>query len=870
MTRRHTITVRSLLVVAASGASLACIAEDAELRSKSELQLEASSGASEAVVAEEATEIFGALASSSKSPRNAALAYIKKNAAALRIVSQDLTSALPPGREVPAAVPLFFQASTGEYKFTRLSFGQARAGIPVHGVRVDVLVRNEAGNPIVSVSSDALELGDFEPRVGGKATNAESARAFLRKNAGAFDYSAQLKVKLGLKNALLDDADPVIWAGSRSQRETPRLAASFIASSKSGPERFRVVADANTGNIISAENLVVHEVAEGSVSGVGTPGNRAMDCTDSVSIGMVDASILYDGNEVFTDVDGSFSFDHPATESFELTSPVSGRYFVVAGPRGGNETLVESVLTPQSIDFVHDADDSEFRRAQVNGYVDSNHVRSWLLGIHPDFPTIATQERFPVNVNLSTSFCPGNAWYDGVSINSCRSSDEYANTSFSSVTQHEYGHHIVEMAGSGQGAYGEGMADVIAVLIADDPGLGLGFFRNECDTPLRNADNECRYLPRACSTCGSEVHACGNLISGIVWDMRQAFGDSLGEEGLAYVSNLAINSTLLHRGTGIGWALPSHFLTLDDDDADIGNGTPHRAEICGAFEGHGIPCPELQLGLSVGPRTAMEFSGEREGPFEPAELSYTLTNQGPGSISYTVSSSASWLSIDGAEGTLAEEASVAVHFAIDASQLEGLNNGTHTAEVTFVDESGLASDRVLPVTLSLGSPEIAYSWDMSVDPGWAREGSWAFGIPAGLGGDPSSAATGDNVLGFNLNGVYLNNRPALHLITEALDCSNLRETRLSYQRWLGVESNSFDNASIEISTDSIEWTTVWQNGSADLIESAWSQQVVDIAAIADGNATVYLRWTMGRTDGSVQFGGWNIDDVSISGFSDAL
>jgi hypothetical protein len=32
-------------------------------------------------------------------------------------------------------------------------------------------------------------------------------------------------------------------------------------------------------------------------------------------------------------------------------------------------------------------------------------------------------------------------------------------------------------------------------------------------------------------------------------------------------------------------------LTLDDNDGNINNGTPHSAEICAAFQAHGIDCP---------------------------------------------------------------------------------------------------------------------------------------------------------------------------------------------------------------------------------------------------------------------------------------
>jgi hypothetical protein len=37
--------------------------------------------------------------------------------------------------------------------------------------------------------------------------------------------------------------------------------------------------------------------------------------------------------------------------------------------------------------------------------------------------------------------------------------------------------------------------------------------------------------------------------------------------------------------------------------------------------------------------------------------------------------------------------------------------------------------------------------------------------------------------------------------------------------------------------------------------------------VADGQQYVYLRWTIGPTDSSVTYAGWNIDDVEFLGFA---
>ena len=173
---------------------------------------------------------------------------------------------------------------------------------------------------------------------------------------------------------------------------------------------------------------------------------------------------------------------------------------------------------------------------------------------------------------------------------------------------------------------------------------------------------------------------------------------------------------------------------------------------------------------------------------------------------------------------------------------------------------------------------LQYSWNLDTNPGWPTEGLWAFGQPSGGGGggefgdscpDPTSGYTGTNVYGYNLSGDYENNLPEKHLTTTALDCSGLTNVRLEFRRWLGVEGSNFDHAYVSVSANGNLWTKVWSNPAEDLLgdpdNCSWTQETVDISSVADGQSTVYIQWIMGTTDGSVNFCGWNIDDVEIWG-----
>ncbi len=206
--------------------------------------------------------------------------------------------------------------------------------------------------------------------------------------------------------------------------------------------------------------------------------------------------------------------------------------------------------------------------------------------------------------------------------------------------------------------------------------------------------------------------------------------------------------------------------------------------------------------------------------------------------------------------------------------LTGLNNCTsYFFQVSSTDEAGnervddnggqyysfMTIDRV-----------ISLEENMDSDPDWnISGGQWAWGQPTGGGGawgdpDPDSGYTNDYVYGYNLNGDYTNYMSEYTLTTPAIDCSNATGTTLEFQRWLGVEENTYDHARVKISTNGTTFQTIWENGSSDISDAAWVHCSYDISQYADGEPTVYIQWTMGPTDGGWVWCGWNIDDVRVS------
>jgi len=164
---------------------------------------------------------------------------------------------------------------------------------------------------------------------------------------------------------------------------------------------------------------------------------------------------------------------------------------------------------------------------------------------------------------------------------------------------------------------------------------------------------------------------------------------------------------------------------------------------------------------------------------------------------------------------------------------------------------------------------VLYFASMDDDPNWQLDAGWAWGLPAGLGswaGDPMSASTGVSVVGFALNGDYANNLSTpLYARTGSINCQGHENVTLSFQRWLGVET-PYDQATIEVSNDGTLWTEIWTSGQAHISDQAWQHRVYAVPdVVARDQATVYFRWSLGPTDDTVTYPGWNIDDVMVIG-----
>jgi hypothetical protein len=666
--------------------------------------------------AERVTRIYGTPFGFGDSPEQVARAFVLEHADVFGVAAGDLAPYGPvaDGRHTQ---PVMYERDRGEYKFTLVSFTQTSGGIPVFRAHLRLLVRNEPAYPLVLAASSLRDLGGFTATVG-----------VIDEEAGK---DAALKLVPSLLN--FTNAELVIWAGVDDVAVAPAVAVVFIADNgmpaTAEYEKWLFVAHATSGEILHQEDMIVSTDVVGNVSGMATQGVGADICEPEDLEAMPYAYVnIVGGSSTYADEYGDFVIPNAGDTPVTVQSPVRGRYFHVYN-QGGADTVLEQTITPPGpADFVHnEANSSEFQRAEVNSYVEANVVRDFVLTCNPDYPVIANQTNFTVNVNINST-C--NAYYDGSSINFYRAGGGCSNTANTTVVHHEYGHHVVAMGGSGQGAYGEGIADSMGVLITDTSRLGIGF-RNDCDSGLRDADNDMQY------PCSGEIHYCGQLLSGCVWSTRTELLATHPDDYLDIISTLTVNSVLLHSGTSIDPSITIDFLTLDDDDGDMGNGTPHFAEIFEGFDAHNMIPRLLNFEYPDGHPLRIEPTGATS---VRVVVSPNILGPLPGSGRFFYDAGEGF--DEGTMNEVLENVYDAVFPAVPCGQsvryyfsAETLGGQTETDPQDAPDSTFL--------TYSAYDLVMKFADDFETDQGWsvsgdAATGHWERGVPVGGGvrGDP--------------------------------------------------------------------------------------------------------------------------------------
>lgn len=513
-------------------------------------------------------------------------------------------------------------------KFTVFAYKQRIDGLPVEYSSARVLVRNGPECAVVYAA------GKFVPPPGRPfapiAVPPKSAASLAGAGGPYKHLDAWTPPEL-----VVFGGQETQWGNGPDKFGDPVRAWRFSGRKTSPggvPEAYTFYVDASTGSLLHVQSDVHHFDVTGHVSAnatlvvpSGNPGewwNWARPDSGS-NYGLVDMPnirVRIEGTDpeayAYTDADGMFAIPHNGTEGIQLRVDTVGQWFNVNTLEDGGVdysflTQTGSPLDPWAIELNSPA--AEYVTAQMNGLLYANAMRQL-------FDWTGLDEPLVIEVNSNSSDCNG-YFYSTGRLEFNGPPDCPVNTAFSSVVSHEYGHFIVHRLGLAQGAFGEGFSDACALLLTDDPWFGRGPDDTNPSAGRNYEPGEVEY-PYPCPTgsgqlCpGGPAHCCCRILGGLWWDIREWFHDGAGEPAdpfpddeaaLAYARDLFVAWALMTQGgSGTASAHPLtgiEILTVDDDDGNIWNGTPHSDDIEKALDAHQIP---LTPGLNPPPVVTFE------------------------------------------------------------------------------------------------------------------------------------------------------------------------------------------------------------------------------------------------------------------------
>ncbi len=498
-----------------------------------------------------------------------------------------------------------------------LVYEQRHFGLRVIGGRADVRVRNDGRVVLFGTRAVPMPVTfDRTPRV--DATEAI---------ANAYAHSKIAPPRVNLQPLALPEV--VVWAALMpGMAAIPHLAWAVRVASADGTQGGVAYVDARTGTVLQWHDEVhtcgaacAHEISplaharalresargrivaapkpapaplfnvSGNVRAFVNQGTTPTSPLTEVPLGNIRLQVVNGGTYNTSDTTGSFDIptntqDPTITVDFFL----DGRHLAGLTNAAGTTLTRRVVFTnPSSGNIVTfgSAGSVETERAQTTTAWHIDDVNRWTRTVLHGNSRLDTLDAITATVNDSSQTC--NAYYVANTVRFLAQSATCANSAYGSVIQHEWGHGLDDVFGgiSTNDGLSEGNADIVAMFRGGNAVIGDGFFRdNRIPNRLRTGLNTRRY-----PTIGS-VHDMGEVWMGFAWDMRTRLMARWGAAAGKGRAEVMFFGSIVADAESLRAAVREVFV-LDDDDADLCNGTPSYADLSAACDARDIPYPGI-------------------------------------------------------------------------------------------------------------------------------------------------------------------------------------------------------------------------------------------------------------------------------------
>jgi trimeric autotransporter adhesin len=452
--------------------------------------------------------------------------------------------------------------------------------------------------------------------------------------------------------------------------------------------RWEVRVNAHTGEVLAVEDT--NQYVERGFTGGVYPVTSTGICPDAGRCGIMQtgwpmpfANTGFAAPNNFTNSAGIYDYS-----SGTATTSLAGRFVRMVDSCGAvNESSATGAINLGGANNQHDCTSGGSSAgntpASRSGFYELNKLAEQARGWLPSNAWLNAQLVSNMNLNQTC-----NAFWGGGTVNFYRSGGGCRNTGeIAAVFDHEWGHGLDDNDAAGAlSSSSEGYADIAAIYRLQTSCVGYGFFQtlndgcgqtadgtgfntNEAQQGAAHCDTDCsgvrdadwaKHSPSTpdtpanfvCTSCLVSSGLCGRQTHCAAAPSRQAAWDLVTRDltaapfSLDSQSAFIVGNKVFYQGSGNigawhGCTCPStssgcatangymQWITADDDNGNLNDGTPHMTAIFNAFNRHGIACAT----------PAAQNSGCAGGPTAASNLTVT-----PGSFS----ASLSWTAVAGA------------------------------------------------------------------------------------------------------------------------------------------------------------------------------------------------------------------------------
>ena len=533
--------------------------------------------------------------------------------------------------------------------------------------------------------------------------------------------------------------------GERFEGEAGRgydhvLVYEHVFTAKGSDEPFRTLVDAHSGKLLSFRS----ERVFASVTANIYPTTN----TDPLQLKGLPFANVTNGTVKVTDAAGNYTF-----AAGTATSTLNGKYFRMSDACGSislsNSTTGDLAFggaggTDCTTPGVGGAGNTHSSRS---GFYHLTNINRKAASFFPSNSWLASTVTANMNINLTC-----NAFWNGSTLNFYRSGGGCANTGeIAAVFLHEWGHGMDTNTGGSASEYGSGEAvgDTFAFLETKDGCIGKNFLPGQpCDNcnssctgvrdvaafanggistiakPSNVTSNTgincdaftCPYLANGVTPyqgpMGYEGHCESYIASSANWDLQKELNTALGnpagwtkmdqiwygsltpsKSAYQLVSGGKCNAAAVVNGCGSSnWY--TVYLSVDDNNGNLADGTPNGCRIWNAFNLHGIACgtqPACSGGGGGNTPPSVSITSPANGSSFAQGASVSFTGTATDTQDGTLTSSLSWSSsINGSIGSGGSFSTT------------GLSAGTHTITASVTDTGSLTGSASISVTITAG------------------------------------------------------------------------------------------------------------------------------------------------------------------------